>query len=93
MKTHPDCGGSKMPTTMDLYYHFVSPYCRSVMLMARKVKVDLNLKEVNFMEGETRKPEFLKINPEHTVPVLVDGDHVLWERSVIGREVHFVRPS
>ena len=31
------------------------------------------------MGGGTRTPEFLSLNPQHTVPVLVDGDHVVTE--------------
>ena len=38
---------------------------------------------VDLMQGEHRKPEFLKVNPAGKVPVLVDGDTVLTESSAI----------
>lgn len=40
----------------------------------------LFFQEVNAFEGETKTPEFLAINPFHTVPTYVDGDFKLWER-------------
>ncbi|KAK8728367.1 hypothetical protein OTU49_009252 [Cherax quadricarinatus] len=64
---------------VDLYYTPLSPYCRSVLLTARAVGVDLNLKMVSLMNQEQLKPEFVAINPQHTVPTMVDGDLVLWE--------------
>lgn len=63
-----------------LYYFDLSPYCRSVLMMARAVGVTLELRVINLKQGDQLKPEFLAINPQHTVPTLVDGDLVLWER-------------
>ncbi len=38
---------------------------------------------VNFATGETRKPEFLKINPNGHIPALVDDDVTLFESMAI----------
>ncbi|MFD1911353.1 glutathione S-transferase family protein [Halodurantibacterium flavum] len=38
---------------------------------------------VDFFNGETRRPEFLALNPMGEVPVLVDGDTVLSQSGVI----------
>ena len=38
---------------------------------------------VNFATGETRKPEYLAINPNGHVPTLVDGDTIIWESMAI----------
>ena len=38
--------------------------------------------KVSFV-GETRKPEFLRLNPNGHIPVLQDGDLVLWESMAI----------
>jgi glutathione S-transferase len=53
---------------------------------AYKVRLLLSMLEVSFekvivdvRKGENRTPEFLAISPRGQVPVLVDGDVVLWE--------------
>lgn len=69
---------------LDLYYHPMSPPCRAVMLTARAMGVDLNLKKLDVLGGEHLKPEFVAINPQHTIPTLVDGNLRLWERWVGG---------
>jgi len=70
---------------MDFYYIPGSAPCRAVQMTAKAVGVDLNLKLTNLMAGEHLKPEFVKINPQHTVPTLVDTkeDLTLWESRAI----------
>lgn len=57
--------------------------CRSVLMTAAALKLKLNLKELNLMKKEHMTPEFLKINPQHTVPTLVDNDFAIWESRAI----------
>jgi glutathione S-transferase len=38
---------------------------------------------LSFSAGDTRKPEFLALNPRHQVPVLVDGTFSLYESNAI----------
>jgi glutathione S-transferase len=38
---------------------------------------------LDLQAGEHRQPEFLKLNPMGKVPVIVDGDLVLWESGAI----------
>ena len=38
---------------------------------------------LDFSAGDTAKPEFLALNPNAMVPVLVDGDVTLWESNAI----------
>ncbi|KAH8247717.1 hypothetical protein KR038_008914, partial [Drosophila bunnanda] len=68
---------------MDFYYHPCSAPCRSVMMTAKALGVDLNLKLLKVMDGEQLKPEFVKLNPQHTIPTLVDNGFSIWESRAI----------
>jgi glutathione S-transferase len=60
-----------MPT---LHQFHLSGNCYKVRLTARHASVPLTLREVDMMGGETRRPAFLKINPNGRVPTLVLDD-------------------
>lgn len=71
--------------TIDFYYVPGSAPCRGVRLAAAAVGVNLNLKLTDLMSGEHLKPEFIKLNPQHTVPTINDNGFVLWEsRAIMG---------
>ncbi|XP_028170041.1 glutathione S-transferase 1-like [Ostrinia furnacalis] len=67
----------------DLYYVPGSAPCRAVLLTARALNINLNLKLVDLHHGEHLKPEYLKLNPQHTVPTLVDDGLSIWESRAI----------
>ncbi|KAH8391611.1 hypothetical protein KR200_000567 [Drosophila serrata] len=71
-----------MPT-MDLYNMPGSPSTRAILMVAKAVGVELNSKVINTMEGDQLKPEFVKINPQHTIPTLVDNGFAIWESRAI----------
>ncbi|XP_071107741.1 glutathione S-transferase 1-like [Haliotis cracherodii] len=67
-------------------YHFPgSPPCRSVLMTAKALGVPLELKPLSSLNKDHLSPEFLKINPDHTTPTIVDGDFTLWESRAIMR--------
>nr|AFJ44686.1 glutathione S-transferase [Delia antiqua] len=68
---------------MDFYYLPGSAPCRSVIMTAKALGIKLNKKLLDLDAGEHLKPEFIKLNPQHTIPTLVDGDFVLWESRAI----------
>ncbi|KAH8409860.1 hypothetical protein KR222_011014, partial [Zaprionus bogoriensis] len=68
---------------MDFYYLSGSAPCRSVIMTAKALGVELNKKTLNLLEGEQLKPEFVKLNPQHTIPTLVDNGFALWESRAI----------
>jgi len=68
---------------MDFYYLPGSAPCRAVQMAAEAVGVKLNLKLLNLMTREHMKPEFVAINPQHTIPTLVDNGFALWESRAI----------
>ncbi|ALC46049.1 GstD9, partial [Drosophila busckii] len=68
---------------LDFYYMTYSAPCRSILMVAKALSIDLNLKQVDLDAGDHLKPEFVKLNPQHTIPTLVDGDFALWESRAI----------
>ena len=68
---------------IDLYHMDLSAPCRSVRLTAKMLGVELNLKVVNLMVGEQMAPEFVKLNPQHTIPTIVDDGFALNESRAI----------
>jgi len=70
---------------LDFYYMPASAPCRTVIMVARDLNITLNLKPLDLMTGEHLKPEFVAINPQHTIPTLHDTDSglALWESRAI----------
>lgn len=66
-----------------LYYINRSPPCRAVLLTAAEIGIDLDLRVMNLAAGEHKTPEFLKLNPQHTIPVLDDNGVVITDSHVI----------
>jgi glutathione S-transferase len=67
---------------MKLYY-FPSPNPQKVRFAMNELKIDCEMVPVDLTKGEQRKPEFLELNPQGRVPVLVDGDLILPESHAI----------
>ena len=68
---------------LTLYYGSGSPYAWRAQLALEHKALPYELKILSFATGDTRKPEFVALNPRHQVPVLVDGEFVLWESNAI----------
>lgn len=67
---------------LKLYGQFMSRAQRCLWTLA-EIGVKYEHVKTNQNAGESRTPEFLKINPNGHVPVLQDGDFVLWESMAI----------
>jgi len=72
-----------MSPNLTLYFTTGSPPARACLLLARYLKLDIDVKQVNLTSGEHYSEEFSKLNPVNKVPVLVDGDFVLTESRAI----------
>jgi len=68
---------------VELYHMDGSAPCRAVRLVAKHIGVPLELHEVDLATGQHLKPEFLKLNPQHTLPTMVDGDLSMGESRAI----------
>ena len=69
--------------SLKLYFAHGSPPSRGVLLLIRKLSLNVDLKIIDLSAGDHLSEEFLKLNPRHQVPVLVDGDFVLTESRAI----------
>lgn len=76
-----------------LYYGSGSPYAWRAQLALEHKQLDYERKVLSFSAGDTRKPEFLALNPRHRVPVIVDGDFVLYESNAIVEYLDDAYPS
>jgi len=59
------------------------PYCRKVKIALHEKEIPYKSILVDLNRKEQRKPEFLKLNPNGKVPVLMDGKKVIYESTVI----------
>jgi len=67
---------------MKLYH---APQSRSIRprWMLEEIGVPYEIVRLNLSAGDAKKPEYLAVNPNGTVPTLVDGDLVLFESAAI----------
>ena len=68
---------------LDFYHGHGSPFSWRVWLALELKGVPYNLKILSFQNEDTRKPEFVALNPRHTVPTIVDDGYALWESLAI----------
>ena len=68
---------------MKLYHFPFSPNSRRVLAVAYHLGIKLDLEEVDLTKGEHLRPSFIRLNPNHKIPTLVDDDFVLWESAAI----------
>ena len=68
---------------IEVYGMTMSAPCRIVTMTAECLGLEYNFKQVDIMAGEHMQPKYLAINPQHTIPTMVDGKVVLNESRAI----------
>ena len=76
-----------------LYYGSGSSWAWRAQLALEHKALPYELKVLSFSAGDTRKPEFIALNPRHQVPTLVDGALTLWESRAIIQYLAAQRPA
>jgi glutathione S-transferase len=68
---------------MKLYDFLPCPFGQKVRIILAEKGLSYELVEVDFTQGEQRKPDFLRLNPFGRVPVLIDEDITVYDSTVI----------
>jgi glutathione S-transferase len=68
---------------MKLYQFPFSPNCQKVIALAHEVGLPLELVTVELFKGEARSPAMRAKNPNGKLPILEDGDFILWESTAM----------
>lgn len=68
---------------MKYYFDPRSGSCRRVSAVISHLNLDIEAHFVDLLSGANKTPDFEALNPNTMVPVLADGDLVLWEASAI----------
>ena len=68
---------------MKLYVFPPSPNSLCCQAVANQAGIELELIPVDLPGGGHMQPDFVKLNPNHKIPTLVDGDYTLWESGAI----------
>lgn len=61
----------------------ISSPVRAVLLTAKAIDLDIDYREINLWNGDHLKPEYLKMNPQHSIPTLDDNGQYLWDSHAI----------
>jgi glutathione S-transferase len=69
--------------TIELYVFPPSPRAFKVMAVANHLGIDTVIRFIDLTKGEQNKPEFAALNPNKRMPVLKDGEYILWESGAI----------
>jgi glutathione S-transferase len=67
---------------MRLYHHPISTNARRAVMTAHHLRQPVELVLLDLSSSEQRK-HLLSLNPNEKIPVLVDGDFILWESCAI----------
>jgi glutathione S-transferase len=82
-----------MAPAMKLYNTDLSPNALRVRAVAAELGIALELVEVDLRDAAAKVAALAPVNPNTKVPVLVDGDFVLWESRAINGYLASMKPE
>lgn len=68
---------------MKLYADPITVNCRKVLAGFDLLGTKYEMVKVDYFQAEQKSPAYLEINPNASIPALVDGDLKLWESNAI----------
>ena len=68
---------------MEIIADPITVNCRKVLAGLKLIGADYTLNKVDYFKGEQKSPDVVAINPNATIPVMRDGDLILWESNSI----------
>lgn len=68
---------------MKIYADPRSVNCRKVFAGLKLMGIDFQQEYCDFFEGDHKSPEYVAMNPNGSMPTLVDEDFILWESNAI----------
>ena len=71
--------------TLRIWGRMSSINVKKVVWTAQELGLEFQRNEAGGQFGLVKTPEYLRLNPNALVPVMEDGDYVLWESNVIVR--------
>ena len=78
---------------MKLYDRCTSPNCQRTRVVLCEKNLSYETIPVDLVKKEQKRPEFLRMNPYGKVPVLIDGDTILYESCIINEYLEERYPS
>ncbi|KAI1287356.1 Glutathione S-transferase 1, isoform C [Halotydeus destructor] len=68
---------------MELYYYFGSPCSIAVLMVLKELGLQVELKPTDMYAAAHQTPEYVKLNPNRSVPTLIDRGLILYDSHAI----------
>lgn len=78
---------------IELYVFPPSPRAFKVMVVANHLGIDATLRFLDLRKGEQKEASYARLNPNHRMPTLCDGDDVIWESEAILQYLALKKPA
>lgn len=66
-----------------LYYDPITVNCRKVLAGFKLVGLEFETMAIDYFAGEHKSDEYTAVNPNQSIPAMVDGDFTLWESNAM----------
>jgi glutathione S-transferase len=68
---------------LSLYHNAISTCSQKVRLALAEKEIEFDSKPIDLLAGQQHDPDYVKLNPKHVVPTLVDDGKVILDSTVI----------